>query len=70
MLAYPYFFLKSYYLYDILQICALESEREDDEVKHEAIVTLACMSQTLLEPENIPVVLKMIRNVSMQVSSL
>ena len=45
----------------------LESEREDDEVKQEAIVTLACMAQTLLEPDNIPVVLKMIRDVSMNI---
>ncbi len=42
----------------------VESERDDDEVKHEAVVTLACMSQTLLEPHNIPNVLNMIKEVS------
>ena len=42
----------------------IESEREDDEVKHEAMVTLACMAQTLLEPGNIPSVLAEIKDVS------
>ena len=41
----------------------IESEREDDEVKQEAIVTLACMAQTLLEPKNIPAVLAVIKEV-------
>ena len=44
----------------------LESEREDDEAKHEASVTLACMAQTLIEPENIAEALAMIKQVKLQ----
>ena len=46
-----------------VQICALSSERQDDELKYDCRVTLACMAQAMLPPDVIPVLLSTISQV-------
>ena len=46
-----------------LQLCMLESENKDDELRYDAIMTLACMAQALLAPDIIPDILETINEV-------
>ncbi len=57
-------------IFCFLQLCMLESEREDVEAKHEANVTLACMAQTSLEAHNVPDVLAVLKEVTVKTQPL
>lgn len=45
-------------------MCTLESESKDEELNTDCTVALASLSQALLEPEVIPVILHTIKTVS------
>ncbi len=53
-----------FYIFVCLQLCVIESESKDDELRHDALITLACLAQCLLSTEVIPIVLDTIKQVS------